>query len=229
MLTFLNPQGQASKRSLALAILCLSINVSLIAQEVIVSVKKGTNMAGALSPDGKTIAIDLQGTIYTLPGSGGTATALTDGMGDERQPAWSPDGNKIVFQSYRDGNFHLWEINKDGSALRQITFGKYDDREPFWSPDGTRIVFASDRGGNYDIWSLSLTTGDIIQITTDPANDFNPAISPDGKRIAFISARQKGGLMIIDASGGERVVVPAQGTFNGPSWSPDGKQISFTS
>ena len=49
-----------------------------------VTLTEGTNMAAALSPDGGTLAIDLVGRIWTLPASGGTATALTDPFGDAR-------------------------------------------------------------------------------------------------------------------------------------------------
>ena len=83
-----------------------------------VKVSEGTNMAIAVSPDGKTIALDIQGTIHTLAVTGGTAKALTDGLGDERQPCWSPDGSRIAFQSYRDGTYHIWTINKNGSGLK---------------------------------------------------------------------------------------------------------------
>ncbi len=226
-ITFTRPY-QAFTVSLVTVISFLLCSFGISAQEIKVTVHEGTNMATALSPDGKTLAIDLQGTIYTLPVSGGPATALTDGMGDERQPSWSPDGEKIVFQSYRDGNFHLWTINRDGSNLKQITFGMFDDREPHWSPDGTRIVFTSDRSGNYDIWSLSLEGGELKQITSDPANDFNPAVSYDGRNIAYISARQQGGLFVVNAENVERLLVPAKGTLSAPSWTPAGGHISFT-
>ena len=208
-------------------------SANLFAQEVgskgliQISVSEGTNLAASLSPDGKLIAIDLQGTIFTLPAAGGIATALTDGMGDDRQPSWSPDGKFIIFQSYKDGNYHIWRINKDGSDLTQITFGLYDDREPQWSKDGSRIIFSSDRAGNYDIWELRASSGEVFQITQDPANEYHPAISTDGEQIAFISSRQNPGLYIRNKQGEERLLVPAKGTFNSPSWSPDGKLISL--
>jgi dipeptidyl aminopeptidase/acylaminoacyl peptidase len=68
-----------------------------------VSVHEGTSMSVGVSPDGRTLAVDLQGSIWTLPASGGTATRITDVFNDARQPTWSPDGKWITFFAYRDG------------------------------------------------------------------------------------------------------------------------------
>lgn len=197
-------------------------------QKIAITVHEGTNMAAALSPDGKWIAVDLQGTIGVLPSEGGKVKLLTDGMGDERQPSWSPDGSKIVFHSYRDGTYHIWSINKDGSDLKQLTFGIYDEREPYMSSDGTRIVFSSDRGGNYDIWELNLTTKALKQLTKDPANDYHPTYSSDGKKVVFVSERQTKGVYILDESGKEELAV-ANARSNSPAFSSDGKRIVFNS
>src|SRR5919204_4028928 len=116
-------------------------------REVHLTLHEGTNMAAALSPDGRTIAIDLLGTLWTLPASGGAAKAITDIFMDARQPSWSPDGRRIAFQAYRTSTWQIWTINADGSDPTPITSGPYDDREPSWSPDGRRIAFSSDRSG----------------------------------------------------------------------------------
>src|SRR5690348_15475935 len=92
-------------------------------QNVAVTLREGTNMAAALSPDGRTIVIDLQGTLWTLPAAGGAATAMTDQFLDARQPAWAGDGKRIAFQGYADGTWHLYVINADGSGVRALTSG----------------------------------------------------------------------------------------------------------
>ena len=76
-------------------------------------------MSVAASPDGKLLAIDLQGSIYTVPATGGKATRITDLFNDARQPTWSPDGKWIAFQGYRDGGFHIWAVAPDGRQQLQ--------------------------------------------------------------------------------------------------------------
>src|SRR5207244_12930907 len=90
-----------------------TINVAL-------SIHEGTNMAAALSPDGKTLVIDLLGVLWTLPASGGNARRITDDFADARQPAWSPDGKSIAFQSYRDGGWHIRAVRHDRATRKQL-------------------------------------------------------------------------------------------------------------
>jgi len=64
-------------------------------REIDINVESGTWMSLDVSPDGKTIAFDMLGDIYTMPASGGTATNIASGMAWEIQPRFSPDGTKI--------------------------------------------------------------------------------------------------------------------------------------
>ena len=74
---------------------------------------EGTWTSLDVSPDGKTIAFDLMGDIYTVPVTGGEATAVTKGISFDTHPRYSPDGKRLLFTSDRSGAENLWYIDFD--------------------------------------------------------------------------------------------------------------------
>ncbi len=78
-------------------------------------------------------------------------------------PEWSPDGQKIVFDSNRDGNFEVYVIDADGSNVQRLTHNDKADARPAWSPDGQRIVFHS----NHEIYVMDADGGNIEQLTSN--------------------------------------------------------------
>ena len=208
-------------------------------QTASVVVSEGTSMSVSIAPDGRTLAIDLQGTVWTLPSTGGAAKAVTDFYNDARHPTFSPDGKTIAFQGYRGGTYDIWAVQVDGINQRQLTRGPFDDREPAWSHDGTRVAFSSDRGesisagqtaagiGNYNIWILDTRNGQLTQVTKDRADDFMPTWSPDDSEIAFISTRGGGqAIWTMNVSSGAERRVSAEGVrADAPSWGPGGKIV----
>ena len=180
---------------IALVVLAAALEAAASPTPIEVTVSEGTSMSVAVSPDGRTLAIDLQGSIWMLPSTGGVATRLTDPFNDARQPTWSPDGNGSR-SSVSRRRLRLWSIAPDGSKQRKLTWGPFDDREPAWSHDGTRLAFClrprQSPGSDYNIWVMDVATGACTQLTTDPAEDSMPTWSPDDQEIAFVSTRDKG-------------------------------------
>ena len=72
--------------------------------------RRGHQHLRHVSPDGQHVAFDLVTAIWTVPVAGGPARRLTGDDTDATQPSWSPDGKTLVFQAYRDGNYHLWTV-----------------------------------------------------------------------------------------------------------------------
>jgi len=123
--------------------------------------------------------------------TGRTTTLLDDPTGTIRDPQIHYDGVKILF-SYRKGGstfFHLYEINADGTGLRQLTDGPYDDIEPTYLPDGG-IVFCSSRCNRWvNCWLTAVAIlyrcdGDgnrIHPISGNIEHDNTPWVLPDGR------------------------------------------------
>lgn len=192
-------------------------------QRVSVTLTEGTNMAADLSPDGSTLVLALQGSLWLLPLDGGEARQLTGREVEATHPAWSPDGSRVAFQNFADHYYQVWEVEVEGGALRPLTTGPADHREPAWSPDGRLVAFSSDRGGSgsYDIWSLDPASGEYRQWTRGDAEEHSPTWSPEGARIAYVEG---GNVRAVDASGAvELLAADPSGAVHAPSWAPDGR------
>ena len=217
------PQGAPARRAQAVAAAPASVDVT---------VREGTSMSVAISPDGRTLATDMQGSIWTVPVAGGAMTRVTDVFNDARQPRWSPDGRTIVFFAYRDGGYDIWAINPDGSNQRKLTWGTFDDREPIYSHDGTRIAFSSDRGdalgSDYNIWTLDVRSGELKQITKGPSEDFMPSWSANDDEIAYASSRDSYDsiwTMNVRSMGERRVRTVKGARLDAPSFGPGGQLL----
>jgi TolB protein len=91
-----------------------------------------------------------------MPAAGGDPEPLTTSEAEDMFPSWSPDGEKIAFQSNRTGNEDIYVLSLNDKGLSRITNDPAKDGRPTWSPDGNKIAFSSDRSGNLDLWVVDL-------------------------------------------------------------------------
>jgi len=108
-------------------------------------------------------------------------------------PAWSPDGRRIVFTSHdvtdnqtNSVTTEIYVMNTDGTGLTRLTFNGEEERGPSWSPDGTKIVFSCRRGGpDFELCLMNADGSGQVQLTDNDAGDLTASFSPDGTKILF--------------------------------------------
>jgi TolB protein len=142
---------------------------------------------------------------YANPANDVNITNLTNTYTENSSPSWSPQGERIVFASVRNGNWDIYMMNKSGSEIVQLTHSDNFAFSPDWSPDGTRIAFAGGEGEKCDIFVMNTDGTNNVRLTNGPASYFSPAWSPDSRRIAFVSDQgginQVKNIYVMDADG----------------------------
>jgi Tol biopolymer transport system component len=177
--------------------------------------------------------------IYGMNADGTGHTNLTNNPADDGDliytpvsyHTWSPDGSRIAFVSYRNGNSEIYVMNADGSGQTDLTNNTATDGWPAWSPDGSKIAFVSDWDGNWEIYVMNADGTAQTNLTRNSAGEGGSAWSPDGSKIAFVSDRDGDHeIYVMNADGtGQANLTRSPALDSSPAWSPDGSKIVFVS
>jgi Tol biopolymer transport system component len=191
-----------------------------------IPITSGDGMWATWAPDGLWVAFatrrDGNGEVYRVRPDGTGPENLTRHPANDGEPAYSPDGRRIVFTTDREeGGPSLWIMAADGSDPRPLAPSLPGDVQygPAWSPDGTRIAFYASQEGEPDVVWITAADG---SATGRLGEGGFPAWSADGERIYF---DQNDSIFWRPVNGGGRRLVVADGFAARPS--PDGKWISF--
>jgi eukaryotic-like serine/threonine-protein kinase len=152
-----------------------------------------------------------------------------------REPAWSPDGQRLVYTSDRAGSADIWMQSFSDPDPMRLTFSDTKEWQPDWSPDGTQIAFRSERDGG-GIYVVAATGGEPRRISD---SGFRPRWSPDGSLILLSQESVRTGtrgLSVVTPDGKTRrpVLTALVEAFTAQSpgasihaaWHPDGRRIS---
>jgi len=200
----------------------------------------GYKLHGVCSLDGIFTDLDLsKASIHDIPRE--DDYGYTCESYGEAWPSWSPDGNKIVFESYRDSPFeangttianaNLYIVNSDGTGGDiRITNNLYYEGMPSWSPNGDKIAFihtvdpVNNYTEGYHLYIMDINGSNWERITTSGYTMLYLKYSPDGTKIVY---SDESIITIYNVNNQSNTSLEISGDY--PSWSPDGTMIVYTS
>ena len=176
--------------------------------------------------------------LYVMNADGTDVRQLTDEIGDELQPAWSPDGQRIAFAfddlgggtEFRSG---VVVVNTDGTGWTELVMleGK-SVYQPVWSPDGDRIAFSAFDAGGHELYVMDADGTDLADVHEQSRGVIRApmAWTPDGRRIVFWGEGPRGETLLSMRPDGTEVrgfvgeLPPGDGGLS-IDWSPDGRWV----
>ncbi|MDQ3799566.1 MAG: protein kinase, partial [Acidobacteriota bacterium] len=176
--------------------------------------------------------------IYVMNFDGSNLRRITNNKTEETSANWSPDGSRIVYESYSQIGVEsdIWIMDADGSNQQNLTNFPGLDMRPIFSPDGSRIAFGSNRSltdrREANIWVMNADGSNPKQLTDNTAFESDPNWSPDGKKIAYTKAMTGSvfDIWMMNADGSEQTNVSNTDKADEalPVFSPDGQRFVYS-
>ncbi len=188
-----------------------------------------------VSPDGKRLALATQTDIWIYDFALAALNPLTTDAGQDTQPIWTPNGQRIVFTSNRAGYPELFWRAADGSGRDERLLSRADDlfdlRASSWSADGSQLLFSEVSLTNQSaIGQIAIDRPSEVTVLlkSDTRNDF-AAVSPDGRWMAYRAAASGRGEIYVERYPelGQRQLMSTGDGGRMPVWSPDGRELFF--
>ena len=183
----------------------------------------GVNSGGAISPDGRSMALilskDGNPDLYVQDLASRRLTRLTrTPTAVEGSPAWSPDGSQIVYVSDASGSPQLWIVSARGGAPSRLTTTGLQNAAPDWGANGL-IACQSLVGGKFQIAIIAPKTKGSRIITDYQAAYEDPSWAPDGRHLACSRAvGYQYSICLLDTMGDPPVVLTKTGDWRTPAW-----------
>ena len=188
-----------------------------------------------LSPDERTVAVTLVDPLLrtldvaTLPVTGGAVTRVSLAVAADSDPVWSPDGRRMAFRSWQDGQPHLYTRRLDATTGpdEPLSLSPFDEIPTDWKQD--QLVFhARGKEGGFDLWGLRTAGGTPTSLARSGFNEVDGRVSPDGRWLAYSSDESGQWDVYLDRlpPGKQRTRVSTAGGSKA-QWAEDGRALLF--
>ncbi len=173
--------------------------------------------------------------LFVMDVDGSNARQVTRNKTINEFPSWGPDGDTILYTSYRENRQPgLYVLRRGGRSpgriFKNLRPGSAQYRGVI-DPTGGKVAVVMSVAGATKIFTADRDGRNLRQLTTGKSLEVSPSWSPDGRRIAFVSDRAGGPqVYVMNADGSNQTRLTFQGGYNtGATWSPDGKWIAYES
>jgi serine/threonine-protein kinase len=185
-----------------------------------------------LSPDGRTVAVELDNQIWLYDSARDTLTRLTFEGSANQSPGWTPDGKRVVFRSNKNGPNNLyWQLADGSGGLERLTTKPFTQNMTSISGDGQFLTFFEiSPGTQRDIYVVRLSDRQVQPFLNTQFNEGAASFSPDGKWLAYVSnesGRPEIFVQPYPGPGGKWQISTDTGTE--PVWNRNGREIFYRS